>query len=95
MIIGKILIDMPRRVMPNTYCFKINSDDMPCARSFNQWLRGKNIKYKYTRQYSQTKLMSWGGWKINYLSANQPIITNFEQNIQYAKGLLSEYQGIN
>lgn len=94
MIVGKLAIGMPARVKCDTYAFEINSDDMPCVRAFNQWLRDKGIRFKYSRKYSQTKLMSWGVWKIDYLSANQPLITDFEQNREFVRTLLAEYEGI-
>lgn len=47
--------------------FKLNSDDFTKQdiRKISKYLKDKGICYKYYRQYSNIKLMSWGIYKIS------------------------------
>ncbi len=60
------LLSYPDTKKGNTIVFKCNSDDFQKEhiRKISAYLKKKGYKYKYYRQYSDTKLMSWGCYTI-------------------------------
>jgi hypothetical protein len=62
--------------------FKLNSDDFSPVdiRKISAYIKSLGYKYKYYRTYSDTKLMSWGVYKIQY---NE--LVTWEENIILAE----------
>jgi len=66
--------------------FKLNSDDYSSAdiRKITKYLKDNGMTYKYYRMYSDTKLMSWGVFRL-------PVYRycSFEENETVTKSILS------
>lgn len=79
-------INYPDTRIRNRVVFKLNSDDYSefDIRKVGAAIRQKNLTYKYHRQYSKTKLMSWGVFTI---IIGNPVSDEFCEN--FTKNLLN------
>ena len=76
-------ITYPNKMKNTHYCFKLNTDDYPCPKHVDNYLKQLNVKFKRTRQNHATKLIGWHVYKIEA----DKRIRSFEENVKFVESL--------